>query len=66
MTKTIDWVVEAKKSWKLGYQEGYEKAIHDLITKREEIDKYWTRYGGGRTYGEFVSDYLNNQYAKIK
>lgn len=60
MTKTIDWVEEAKKSWKLGYKDGYEKAIHDLITKKEEIDKYWTRYGGGRTYGEFVSDYLNS------
>jgi hypothetical protein len=56
--KTIDWVEEAKKSWKLGYKDGYRQAIHDLIIKREDIDKCWTRYGGGRTYGEFVRDYL--------
>ena len=34
------------------------EVIKELINKKEDIDQAWTRYGGGRTYGEFVRDYL--------
>jgi hypothetical protein len=35
-----------------------KEIIKELINKKEDIDQAWTRYGGGRTYGEFVRDYL--------
>ncbi len=35
-----------------------KEIIRELLRRKEEIDDAWTKYGGGRTYGEFVSDFL--------
>lgn len=46
MTKQIDWIAEAKKSWKLGYEQGRAEVLEEIRGKIEEMKEVtWIDHG---------------------